>query len=91
MLLGSRVKEQLVTALEVPRDLAYQETIVSVTGTNRILIENYKSIVKLSDTEIVIGCIHGKIYFHGNRMKVLRYTPDEMLLTGVITEILLKR
>ena len=39
-----RWKEQVVSALEVPPDLAYRETIITLTGSMELLIENYKSI-----------------------------------------------
>ena len=91
MRFSGKVKEHLVTALEVPRDLAFRETIITVTGPNRVLIENYKSISKLAQEEIVILCIHGRVHLQGKRMKVVHYTPYEMLVDGVISEILLKR
>ena len=40
-----RWKEQMVSALEIPPDLAYSETIITMTGSMEILIENYKSII----------------------------------------------
>lgn len=87
MRLSGRVKEQFITALEVPRDLAFSETIITITGPNRVMIENYKSIGKLTKEEISIFCIHGKIILKGKSMEVLHYSPEEMLIKGRIVDI----
>ena len=39
-------KEQLVTALELPGDLAYRDAIVTVTGQNQAVVENYRCILR---------------------------------------------
>lgn len=91
MYLTKKIKDDFVTALEVPRDLAYQETIVTMTGQNHVMIENYRSIQKLTKEEIVILGMHGKVQLFGKRMQISHYTPEEMLITGYVTEIRMKR
>lgn len=44
----------MVLALELPPDLAYNETIVTLTGQTEAVIENYKSVFKYTPSEIVI-------------------------------------
>ena len=78
------LKEQLVTALEVPRDLACKETIVTFTGKNRAVIENYRSILRYTGEEIVVLTYHGRITVFGKRLEIPWYTADEMMPTGVI-------
>ena len=56
-------KENLVTSLEIPRDLAMKETVFTVQGKLRI---------------------------QGKRLKIPMYTPEEMYIEGVITEIILE-
>ena len=56
-----RWKEQMVSALEIPPDLAYSETIITMTGSMEILIENYKSISRYTPTEIVVRSLRGKV------------------------------
>lgn len=45
----------MVLALELPPDLAYNETIVTLTGQTEAVIENYKSVFKYTPSEIVIS------------------------------------
>lgn len=91
MKIGKKWKNDFVTALEIPRDLAYQDIIVTLTGQDHVTVENYRSIQKLTKEEIVILGTHGKIQFLGRRMVISHYTPQEMLITGYITEIKMKR
>ena len=47
-------KNRMVLALELPPDLAYNETIVTLTGQTEAVIENYKSVFKYTPSEIVM-------------------------------------
>lgn len=40
-------KNRMVLALELPPDLAYNETIVTLTGQTEAVIENYKSVLNI--------------------------------------------
>lgn len=91
MRIRGRLKNDFVTALEIPEDLAYKEMIVTMTGADHVMIENYRSIQKLTPEEIVILGVHGKVQIIGKRMEISHYTPQEMLITGYVTEIRRKR
>lgn len=78
------LREQIVTALEVPRDLACKETIVTFTGKNHAVIENYRSILRYTGEEIVVLTHQGRITVFGKRLEIPWYTSDEMMLTGII-------
>ena len=54
-------KENLVTALEVPRDLGLKEAVITVSGRNQARIENYRSILRYREEEIVILTFHGPL------------------------------
>ena len=56
-----RWKEQMVSALEIPADLAYSETIITITGSMELLIENYRSISRYTPSEIVVLSLRGKV------------------------------
>ena len=77
-----RWKEQMVSALEIPPDLAYSETIITMTGSMEILIENYKSISRYTPTEIVVRSLRGKVSICGKNLEILWYTSSAMKVTG---------
>lgn len=82
-----RWKEQMVSALEIPPDLAYSETIITMTGSMEILIENYKSISRYTPTEIVVRSLRGKVSICGKNLEILWYTSSAMKVTGNISGI----
>lgn len=86
-----RWKEQMVSALEIPPDLAYSETIITMTGSMEILIENYKSISRYTPTEIVVRSLRGKVSICGKNLEILWYTSSAMKVTGNISGIYTKK
>lgn len=82
-----RFKESFVTALEIPRDLAYKETIVTLTGKERAVIENYRSILRLTDTEIIINTFSGKLTITGKRLEIPWFTAEEIVVKGCICRV----
>ena len=79
----------LVTSLEVPGDLAMKETIVTLTGRSHAIIFNYKSILRYQQEEIIVLGFHGKIAIRGKRLMIPKYTPEEMQIEGMISEIVM--
>jgi sporulation protein YqfC len=86
-----RLKENLVNALEIPRDLAYREAIITITGPNQAVVENYRSIQKYTREEIVILTGKGRVSIVGKRLEIPCYTPEEMQVKGVICNVFLER
>ena len=82
-----RWKEQMVSALEIPPDLAYSEMIITMTGSMEILIENYKSISRYTPTEIVVRSLRGKVSICGKNLEILWYTSNAMKVKGKISAI----
>lgn len=83
-------RENLVTSLEVPGDLAMKETIITLTGRNHAVICNYKSILRYQQDEILILGFRGKVAVKGRRLAIPRYTPEEMQIEGMISEIVME-
>lgn len=83
-------KENLVTSLEIPRDLAMKEPVVTITGGHQLSVCNYKSVLRYESEEIILQTFHGKLKIRGKRLLIPRYTPEEMEIQGRITEIFLE-
>lgn len=82
-----RWKEHIVTALEIPSDLAYQDSIITLTGKTEAVIENYRSICRYTSSEIVILALRGKVTICGKNLEILSYDPCEMRIRGEISGI----
>lgn len=82
-----RWKEKLVSVLELPPDLAYSETIVTLTGTMEVLIENYRAISRYTSSEIVILSLRGRVTICGKNLEILWYTSSAMKVKGKISGV----
>lgn len=85
------VRENLVTALEIPGDLAYREAIITVIGPTQAVIENYRCILSYTSEKLIVLTKKGKVTLCGKRLEIPCYTPVEMQVRGLITGIFLER
>lgn len=86
-----RYREKLVTALEVPEDLAYRDAILTVTGKNLAVIENYRGILRYTSDEIIILTFRGRLVICGKHLEIPCFTWDEMQIRGCISGIFLEQ
>lgn len=84
----TRFREGLMHTLEVPDDLASQESLLTVTGSSRLYVENYRSIQFYSQNSIRILTRKGRIRISGKSLKIQYYTSDEMGISGHFQEII---
>lgn len=82
-----KVKSGLVNALELPRDLAYQESILTLYGQTDLTIENYRSLILYQPERILILTQNGLLEILGKSMEIVYYTSDEMKITGRICNL----
>ena len=66
--------------MELPKDLFFGAVILTVTGREEAIIENYKGILEYS-TEV-------KLQLSGKNLKIAYYTNEEMKITGYIDQII---
>lgn len=86
--LSSELKDSIVRAFDLPADLAYGSVLLSVTGQNEVLIENYRGILEYKDNHIRIQAKDCRILIIGKRLQVEYYTNDEMKIKGFIEQIM---
>lgn len=84
----SELKENVVRAFDLPPDLAYGSVLLSVTGQNELLIENYRGILEYKDEHIRIQAKDCRILVVGKRLEIEYYTNEEMKIKGLIEQII---
>ncbi len=89
--LASELKDSVVRAFDLPPDLAYGSILLSVTGQNEILIENYRGILEYKDDRIRIQAKDCRILIIGKRLDIEYYTNDEMKIKGFIEQIIYEK
>lgn len=83
----ARWKERLAARLQLPGDLAFQESVITLIGERELLVENYRGILEYTSEHLLILTRRCKIRIQGKRLEVLYYTGDEMKVSGEITDI----
>lgn len=58
------------------------ETILTLIGMRAVHIENYRSILVYTDSEIRIRCRHYILSVSGKKLKICYYDKDEMKISG---------
>ena len=84
-------KEDMITSLEIPRDLAMKETVITVTGRHQVIVCNYRSVLRYEEGKIILLTFRGRLQIRGKKLQIPMYTSEEMYIEGVITEIILER
>lgn len=84
----SHWKEHLVESLQLPKDLVFQESVITLLGEREILLENYRRILEYNREHLLILTSRCKIRIQGKNLEVLYYTNDEMKVSGQILDIM---
>ena len=73
--------------LEFPKEIGTNEPRITMTGFNRLLIENYKGILEYEEFFIKINTYIGIININGFNLELNNLTDDDILVTGKIDSI----
>lgn len=81
------IRNKMIDAVAVPKDVILGASILTIIGTNEICIENYKGIIEYTDTMIRVQTKEKQIKIQGKRLQIEYYTNDEMKIKGYIHSI----
>lgn len=73
--------------LEIPVELSTNNPKVTITGFERILIENYRGILEYQDYFVRINTYIGIININGFNLNLEEMTTDDLLVTGKIESV----
>lgn len=81
-------KEQFADLFSLPHDIVCGASNVSIIGSMRVIIENYKGILEYNNDMILLQGKQSKIQIVGNRLKIRSYNEEEMVIDGRIDGVL---
>lgn len=81
-------KEEIVETLELPKDLMYGAVLVSLTGRQEVLVENYRGILEYNQKHISLQTKTCRLVIQGKNLHISYYTNEEMKITGMIDSVL---
>ncbi|MBR3860723.1 MAG: sporulation protein [Oscillospiraceae bacterium] len=79
--------EKLSERLDLPAEALAGAPRVTLTGSDRVLVENHRGLLNYTETELEIACGHGHVRVRGADL-LLRAMDERMLLiTGRVTGV----
>lgn len=74
-------------SLELPKDLVYGAVLVSITGQQEILIENYRGILEYTKNHVSVQAKTCRLVIRGADLQISYYTNEEMKINGRIDSV----
>ena len=67
------------------------ESLVEISGDQRVLVENHKGVVSYSGENVRIRTTYGLLSIAGLKLEVVFMTEQQLVITGVICGISIER
>ena len=83
----NRALSKVNKLLEIPQEVSTDIPKLTVIGFQKMLIENYKSILEYQDFYIRISTYIGILNINGFELKLNEMTTEDLLITGKIESI----
>ncbi len=83
----NHVKDETAAVLKIPKDVIPGEPMVTITGRQKVYIENYHRIVSFQEEEIKLQAKTCRILVYGKRLRIEYYTKDDMMIAGQIGSV----
>jgi len=81
------MKKQLVKALELPDDVAYDLPKITLIGDVQFYLENHRGIISYSPTAVRIAVSIGEVEIGGEMLTIRNISRDELYLEGRIQTV----
>ena len=79
--------DTLSEQFQLPPDVLTCAPIVTITGKQKLCLENYQGIIEYTGDLIRIQTKHGRIHIEGKKLNIDYCTELEMHVTGYLTGI----
>lgn len=78
---------ELLSAMQVPSDLAFGEPVVTFYGGREVHIENYRRILEYDACHLCILTQCGRMLLVGEGIQIVSYSGEEMRVEGKIDQV----
>ena len=69
---------ELLSAMQVPSDLAFGEPVVTFYGGREVQIENYRRILEYNACRLCVLTQYGRLLLVGEGIRIVSYSGEEM-------------
>jgi YabP family. len=78
---------KLEKLFEIPDELKNNTPKVTISGFDKLLIENYKTVLDYQDFFMRIKMQTGLININGFNLQMTEMTKDDLIITGIIESV----
>ncbi|MBQ7143782.1 MAG: sporulation protein [Oscillospiraceae bacterium] len=79
--------ERAARRLDLPAEAVGGTTRVTLTGADRVLVENHKGLLCCTDTEVAVSCGRGCIRISGAELLLRAMDAEMLVVTGRIAGV----
>ena len=83
----NKISTKVNEILDIPQEISTNIPKITILGFEKMLIENYKSILEYQEFYIRISTYIGILNINGYELKLDEMTTDDLLITGKIDGI----
>jgi len=83
-----RLKRRLVTALELPKDVALGLPVTTMMGNEEVFVSNHKGLLEYGAGHIRLATAVGKIKIFGSNMILKEITAESVSIKGRVEKII---
>ena len=78
---------EVLSAMQVPSDLAFGEPVVTFYGGREVQIENYRRILEYNACRLCVLTQYGRLLLVGEGIRIVSYSGEEMRVEGRIDQV----
>ena len=87
----NRILERLAQSADLPCEAIPAQTVVELMNDRRVLIENHNGVTEYGREKICVRVRYGRVEICGCGLELARMTKDQLVITGHIQDIVLRR
>ena len=82
-----QIKEKMISAMDLPKDVIQNASVITILGRNELCIENYRGIIEYTEYTDPCADAGGTDPDPGKRLRIQYYTNDEMKVSGTLSSL----
>ena len=87
----NRILERLAQSADLPGEAIPGQTVVELVDDRRVLIESHNGVTEYGREKICVRVRYGRVEICGCGLELARMTKDQLVITGHIQDIVLRR
>ena len=81
------INKNIINTCQLPKDVIWGASIISLTGNTEMIVENFKNILKFQSELLIVQCKNYQIEITGKNLMIEQYSKEELKILGKISEI----